>query len=208
MADEMRDLVRRGYDQGAYDQEFRASDALAPLEARFLERLCAGVPAGGRILDLGSGTGVPYDRYLVARGYAVTGVDFSARHVALARANVPAATYVQGDFTAQAFETASFDAVVSLYAIFHLPREEHAGLFRQIAGWLKPGGLLLATLGAHDMPHIEGEFVGSWMAWSSYAPTVYLYMLADLGLAVRWAEFENRPGHDEHHFWLLAEKPA
>jgi SAM-dependent methyltransferase len=208
MAEEMRALVRRGYDRGAYDREFRARDALTPLEARFLARLSDGLPAGARILDLGSGTGVPYDRHLAAQGYALTGVDFSAKHVALARANVPAAAYVQGDFSAVTFPAESFDAVVSFYAVFHLPREEHAGLFRRIAGWLKPGGLLLATLGAGDMPYDEDEFAGARMAWSSYAPTAYLRLLAESGLALRWAEFEGRPGDEEHHFWLLAQKGA
>ncbi len=45
---------------------------------------------------------------------------------------------------------ASFDAVVALYSMAHLPRERHAALLARIAGWLRPGGLFLASLGAGD----------------------------------------------------------
>lgn len=44
---------------------------------------------GARVLDLGSGTGVPTARQLADAGFEVVGVDFSARMVALARGTSP-----------------------------------------------------------------------------------------------------------------------
>ena len=38
------------------------------------------------------------------------------------------------------FPAGSFDAIVSFYAIFHIPRQEHLNLFRRFAQWLRPGG--------------------------------------------------------------------
>lgn len=59
-----------------------------------------------------------------AGGYRVTGVDFSAVQVGRARQLVPAAVFVQADATQVSFQPASFDAVVSLYALIHLPLDE------------------------------------------------------------------------------------
>lgn len=42
--------------------------------------------------------------------------------------------------------------MVALYSVAHLPRERHFALYSRIAEWLRPGGLLLASLGVGDEP--------------------------------------------------------
>ena len=42
---------------------------------------------------------------------------------------------------------ASFDAVVCLYAIIHVPLDLQPALISNIATWLRPGGWLLMTAG-------------------------------------------------------------
>jgi ubiquinone/menaquinone biosynthesis C-methylase UbiE len=51
----------------------------------------------------------------------MTGVDISAAQLALARQHVPNATLIQADMMALAFPPASFDAIVALYSLIHLP---------------------------------------------------------------------------------------
>ena len=75
-----------------------------------------------------------------------TGVDISGAQIALARKNVPGATFVHGDMSKLDFPASSFDAIVSFYTIEHLPRERHAERFGRFASWLRPGGRLLFTL--------------------------------------------------------------
>ena len=53
--------------------------------------LAASLGPGGRVLDLGCGTGLPTARQLTDAGLRVTGVDLSAGMLALARENVPEA---------------------------------------------------------------------------------------------------------------------
>jgi SAM-dependent methyltransferase len=203
----MRAVVRSGYDRDSYDAVFRADPVLQPFETGFLALLARGLPGEARVLDLGSGTGVPYDRFLAGRGFLVTGVDFSSKHLALARRNVPQAAYVRGDFSRIGFAPESFDAVVSFYAIFHLPRREHPVLFTKIRRWLKPGGALLATLGTSDMEcDEEADWLGAPMMWSSFPPEEYLRILKQTGFTVRKSGFEGAPGEEEYHFWVLAEK--
>lgn len=193
-------LVEAGYD--AVSAEFNATrrmqdaDALAPL----FERL----PDGARVLDLGCGAGVPVARALAER-FAVRGVDISAGQLALAREQVSGATFVQADMRTFDVPEASLDAVVSFYAIFHLPREEHAGLFGRIHRWLRPGGLLLASLAWRDEAAYTEDFLGVEMHWSNYAIEEYRQMLAAAGFVVLETR-ELTAWPDEVHPLVLAEK--
>ena len=170
-------LVREGYDRCAAAYERARWQETAPALSLLMPRL----PEGARVLDVGCGAGVPVAREL-ARRHDVTGVDLSGEMVARARINVPEATFIQADIMTLDFAPASFDTVVSFYAIFHIPREEHAELFRRIHCWLKPGGYLLATLSDLDEPTCtEDDFFGVTMVWSNYSMREYRVMLAQTG---------------------------
>jgi cyclopropane fatty-acyl-phospholipid synthase-like methyltransferase len=204
---DMRTIVQAGYEKDDYVRVFRANPNPTPFEIRFLDLLDPYLSSEASILDLGSGTGLPYDKYLVEKGYRLSGVDFSSKHLALARQNVPQATYLHGDFSKIVFAPSAFDAIVSFYAIFHLPRQEHPTLFARMYQWLKPQGVLLVTLGTSDMEYgEETDWVGAPMVWSSYAPEVYRQMLVKQGFRLRISDFEGAPGDEEYHFWLLAQK--
>jgi cyclopropane fatty-acyl-phospholipid synthase-like methyltransferase len=207
MKQNMREVVQSGYEADDYEKAFRADPVLRPMEMEFLDMLVQDLTKGARVLDLGSGTGLPYDQYLVSRGIHVTGVDFSPKHLARARRNVPQAEYIQGDFSKADFSPETFDAVTAFYAIFHLPRLEHAALFARMHRWLKPRGKILVTLGTSDMDcDAEADWLGAPMMWSSYPPEKYLHILKSTGFVVRKSGHEGAPGDEEYHYWLLAEK--
>jgi len=164
------------------------------------------------VLDVGCGAGVPLARAL-ARRFAVTGVDISGAMIERARANVPAGTFLQGDIMAVDFPPCRFHAVVAYYSIFHLPREEHVGLFRRINRWLKPGGYLLATVSlSGEASYTEDDFFGVPMYWSNYALEEYQGMLEGLGFqlletAVIGHGYGNHHhGPKERHPLLFAQK--
>lgn len=175
-----RVLVARGYDAVATD--FNASRAGG--DAQALTPLLARLPRGARVLDLGCGAGVPIASTLSDAGLDVIGVDLSAGQLALARTQAPGVALLRGDMTTCAFAPASFDAVVSFYAIFHLPREQHESLCGRVASWLRPGGYLLATLATHDEPAYTEDFFGAEMYWSNYGIATYRAMLDRCGFDV------------------------
>ena len=201
----MRKIVERGYDEGDYEGHYRLGRVLNERETRLFNRLLENVSQGGKILDLGSGTGIPYDSHLVERGYDVTGVDISGKHVAMASENVPGARFVKADFTEYDAGGELYDAIISMYSIFHIPREEHAALLQRMYGGLKHGGRVLVTLGTEDMEMDVAEFVGSTMAWSSY--TLEENMRIFRGAGFKLIAVEEEDEEDEHHLWLLGEKP-
>jgi 2-polyprenyl-3-methyl-5-hydroxy-6-metoxy-1,4-benzoquinol methylase len=98
---------------------------------------------GARVLDIGSGSGVPTGRLLVARGCEVLGVDVSDAQVQLARELVPEGRFECADILDWDAEERSFDAVVSFFALVHIDAREQ--LAARIARWLSPGGHLLVT---------------------------------------------------------------
>ena len=167
------------------------------------------LPEGARILDLGCGAGAPVARRLAER-FEVTGVDISDRQIELARRNVPGATFIHGDMASQRFPEASFDAVVTFFSIFHLPREEHGALFRMIASWLRPGGYLVASTGTYSDPGtIEEDWLGAPMYWSFHPRAVTLEMLRASGLEIVQARDETgeEDGQPTTFLWLVAQKP-
>src|SRR5512133_1157586 len=128
-------LVAQGYDQCAEAYEQARRESVHP-EIKWLKKQ---LPNRAHVLDIGCGSGLPVTRDLSKR-FVVTGVDISSEQIRRARENVRHATFFHSDIMAIDFSVASFDAVVALYAIFHLPRGEHARLFGNIRRWLKPGG--------------------------------------------------------------------
>ena len=203
----MSDLVRSGYDANDYHDLYRSDEQLDDLEEHLLKNFIAGMPPGSRVLDLGCGSGLPYTRYLVDAGLDVLGVDFSIRQLTRAWGVVPQTQLVLADAMQFALQTGALDGIICMYMLFHTPRERHTSLLARIRTWLKPGGRLLITLGARDMPcDHEQDWCGAPMAWSSYAPEAYQQTLAQMGLKIERDAFEGSPGEEEYHYWVLASK--
>ncbi len=146
-SDDERDLVRRGYDELSY--HYRRDDAEDGQYGPWLAGLHQRLPASSAVLDLGCGCGIPVARFLADGGHHVTGVDISEVQIERARRLVPAASFLRADVTEVRLPPASFDAVVRLYALSHMPLAQQPPLLDRIATWLRPGGWLLVTVG-HD----------------------------------------------------------
>ena len=203
-----RRTVESGYDQMA-EQYLATKDPEDPLALRALRDLASLLPKEAIVLDLGCGAGVPVTRWLADRGFAVTGVDVSAKQLELARTNVPAGTFLQADMTEVVFGPESFDAVLAFHSIIHVPRTEHPTLLKNIHRWLKPGGALLATMTVTDYEGRDEDWEG-WgapMVWSHYDRNANVAMLRDAGFEIKYAE--PRTGDEtETWLWVLARKKS
>ena len=176
-----RALVRAAYDRCAMDY---ASQRRATAEVE-LNLITERLKSGSRILDVGCGAGIPVARHL-EESFDVTGIDVSSSMIALARQNVPSARFIHADVMEMEFPAASFDAIVSYYSVFHIPRQEHRELFRRFARWLRPDGLLLFTVARKDdgPGYTEDDFFGETMYWSNFGPSTYRKLLADTGFRI------------------------
>jgi 2-polyprenyl-3-methyl-5-hydroxy-6-metoxy-1,4-benzoquinol methylase len=197
-----RDIVRLGYD--AISHSYR-DDAGHPNPrtsestdkyAAWIAELAEMLPAGARVLDLGCGAGVPASRLLIERGFAVLGIDISEVQIERARRLVPDATFVQGDLVTWEAEPASFDAVICLYTLIHVPLEDQRNLLPRLRRWLRPNGCLLAIFGRDRWSAVE-EYQGVPMFWDQADHTTYMEWLMDAGLVPLWDRFipEGTSGH-------------
>jgi 2-polyprenyl-3-methyl-5-hydroxy-6-metoxy-1,4-benzoquinol methylase len=148
-------------------------------------------------------------RDLAAAGLAVTGVDLSDVQVERARCLVPAATFLRSDAADVSFPDGSFDAVVCLYMLIHVPLEEQPALLTRIASWLARGGVLLLTAGQWAWTGTEEDWLGGGapMWWSHADAATYRRWLAEAGLLIEAEEFV--PDGDSGHalFWCRRSDP-
>ena len=198
-----RDLVRRGYDaiSYAYRDDAGRSNPKQPGEstdpyAGWIPELAALLRPRARILDLGCGAGVPATKLLAARNFDVLGLDISAVQVARARQLVPGATFEQADMATWEYEGPAFDAVVSFYALIHVPLQDQLNLLAKIRRWLRREGYLLAIVGAERWTGTE-EYFGSPMFWDHGDRASYLTWLAEARLTPLWDRYvpEGSAGH-------------
>jgi SAM-dependent methyltransferase len=131
-------------------------------EKPWLDRFTAGVPPGGAILDLGCGLGEPIARYLIERGFRVTGLDSSPSLIALCRARFPGEEWIVGDMRELALGR-TFDGLIAWHSFFHLSPEHQRPIFPRFAAHLRPGGRLMFTSGER-----HGEAIGSWQGEPLY----------------------------------------
>jgi SAM-dependent methyltransferase len=199
-------VVRTGYDTIADRYAVWSASFETPV-GEWLARFVEQVPAGGRVLELGCGGENPSTRELASR-YDYVGVDISSGQLERARRAFPGARFVLGDASAVELEADSFDGVVSLFMLGHVPRAEQGPLLRRIAAWLRPRGWLLATLGTADAAGmVEDDWLGAPMFFASFDEETNRRLLTGAGFELvdaRVVPFEE-PGHGLVRFmWVLA----
>lgn len=139
------DAVRAHYD--AWNAECRDADfdSIEPEIRVRAEIVLQELRSQGRafdgILEIGCGTGWMTDR-LRAFG-PITAIDLSPRAIEIARRRGLDARFIAGDFLAEPFAPASFDAVVCVETLFYV--QDQQAVVRKMAELLRPGGSALIT---------------------------------------------------------------
>ncbi len=165
--------------------------------------LVARLSPGSLVLDAGCGAGVPVAARLVDHGFATIGLDLSLRQLRLGNEQVRGWRTVQGDLSELPFPAAAFDAVVSFYAVIHVPRALHPAIFEEVHRVLRPGGWALLCLGAADLPEDDdpASWLGTRMYWSHYDATTNLRLLREAGFVLDDDhEVPDPMGHRGHLF--------
>ena len=163
----------------------------------------------GHILDLGCGTGDPFSKMFVDKGWKVTGVDFSNKMLILASKYVPEMKTICADICDVNFDNSTFDAITLIYSLFHIPCIEHEKLFKKIYNWLKPEGKILFTYATKEYTgHNEFNgyitFMGQKLFYSHTTPEKLYQTLKDIGFNIESADYRNIA--DETFLWVTISK--
>lgn len=125
-----------------------SKDRSAALRAFLVEK--AGVPAGGRFLDICTGTGAVALRAqeTTGRDGVAMGLDFSQGMIRKAsekarRANLDGVYFVVGDAACLPFRAAAFEAVTCSHAMYELSPEVRSRALGEAHRVLRPGGRFL-----------------------------------------------------------------
>ncbi len=206
ITDPRKAIVAAGYDVVA--ERYLEWSGGAQIRNHYLRQFYDLVPVDGRVLDLGCGAGVPVAKKLAERA-SVIGVDISAAQVELAREKVPEASFINADMMAVEFPPESFDGISAFFSLTHLPREEHAVMLQRIAGWLRPGGVFVASMGDSGSEYvIENDWLGAPMFFSQFDAATNSQLIRLAGL---------QPFHEEvvahiedecmiRFLWVMARK--
>ncbi|MFI7277983.1 class I SAM-dependent methyltransferase [Streptomyces sp. NPDC049879] len=177
-----------------------------------------GLRRGQDVLEAGGGAG-SVARWMAGQGARVTVTDLDTSFLTGLAAD--GVRVLRHDLYADDFPPASFDIVHTRYVVMHLPDPDLA--VARLAGWLKPGGVLLveepAAFPVLDSPHpayrtlMRAYFahlersVGSDTAWARSLPVpLERAGLAGVGLDARLRPL--RGGDGEARWWRLTLEQA
>jgi cyclopropane fatty-acyl-phospholipid synthase-like methyltransferase len=205
MAERDAEIIASGYDDVADEYEaLESADAPWPRLAR-VRAFAADLPQGSRVLDLGCGNGVPATRELALK-HTVTGVDVSEEQLARARANVPGATFICGDARDVDLPVGTFDAIVALYLVDNVPRDDYPAFFRRLRQGLRRGGRLLLSAEPGDEPWRPYTWLGVPMFINTVPTDELVRLLEEAGLSVVSVELESQleGGRPIEYAWVVA----
>ena len=151
-AEAVKALERAGWSEKAESYGLLTGRITARLVEPLLD--AAGVAAGMRVLDVGTGPGYAARR-AAERGAVAAGVDIADEVVALARRSNSGVRFLRGDAEDLPFAERSFEALVCSFGINHFPRPECA--IEEFARVVTPGGGI--ALSTWDLPE-HNRFLG------------------------------------------------
>ncbi len=201
-----KNKVKESYERNNYIEDYRKRELLS-FERDIFDQVISYLPKNGSVLDLGCGSGYPYDRYFVDNKFNLTGVDFSTKHINQAKHNNPSATYIEEDIEKFNYAT-NYDLIMMLFSLLHIPREHHKEILKRLYNHLNDNGILLLTLRDEDVGNMKyrNDFCGDEMYWSYYSYDKYIELLNEIGFKVLYSVNQNKFGISESHNWLILKK--
>lgn len=140
-------------------QKTRNSTDINRCIADFVELL---VP-NGNVLDVGCGTGYPIAKYLVSRGFFVTGIDISQKMIDKAsKLQLKNALFLKKDILHYSTDRL-YDGVIAFDSIWHIEKNKQPDVYSKIASLMKRGAYFIFTHGNRN-----SETVGTMFGQNFY----------------------------------------
>ena len=203
----MTACVRHSYNTNDYNNCYRKREFLTSFEEKsinhFLSKIDNKTP---KILDVGCGSGKPYDQFLLSKNCQLIGIDISKKQIELAKHNAPSAKFININFLR--YNTSErFNGVMMLYSLFHVNRDYHKKFLAKIYTILEEDGKVLLNIRKEDnLLKFRSGFCGKSMFWSHYDYKTFKRILRDVGFKYEVLGDEKNNGSSGSHVWLLLHK--
>ena len=193
-------LVKEGYDMISenflsFRHQFDNSQELI-IFAKFL-------PENGKVLDVGCGVGIPVAGFFVENGFELTGIDISEGMLKKARENIPEAQFFQYNMVDLDFPDNHFDGIVSIYSMFHVPKQKHVKIIKNFHRMLKKEGCMMLVFNPRENEGVD-DFLGTDMYWSCHKPEISRELVLKAGFEIIYDEILDRG--NELMYWVMAKK--
>jgi trans-aconitate methyltransferase len=149
-------------------------------EKPWLDKLLKFMAPGSSVLDVGCGAGEPISRYVLERGFSVTGVDSSPKMIETCKTRFPDQSWIVMDMRELTLGE-RFAGIIAWDSFFHLNPDEQRQVLQRFLTHLDSRGALLLTVG-HQSGEVLGTVEGEEVYHSSLAPEEYEQILRSCGL--------------------------
>lgn len=157
----------------------------------------------GRAIDIGCGSSGRIIALLQSRGFEVEGLDFSSEMIALAKKKHPQVVFHHADICTWEAPR-KYDLISAWDSIWHVPLDQHEAVLKKLCAALNPGGVLIFTTGAVDVPgEVTNPFQGEPLYHAVLGVPQLLRLLDQFDCVCRHLEADQFP---EKHLYLIVQK--
>ncbi len=170
-----------------YDKLSQVYDDYFSENADHLDEFLALVPKGGKILDVGCGTGKDTG-YMASKGFEIIGVDLSEGMLAKAKAKYPDLDLRLEDMRKLDFPKNNFDGILVAYAIFYIPKRDVLPTLKMLNCFLKKGGPTLFVIQEGKSEELfipEPLMDGEMLFVNVYSEEEFVELLKQAGFSVK-----------------------
>lgn len=154
-------------------------------------------------LDVGCGSNGRFIELLGQHGFAVEGLDVSARMLELAQQRHPTATFQLAD-VCEWTPARSYDFISAWDSIWHVPLSAQQPVLNKLFGCLAPEGVCIFTMGGLDTAAEKTDSaMGPQMYYSTLGVSKVLQLVEAAGCTCRHLEFDQYP---EPHVYLIVQR--
>lgn len=97
------------------------------------------------------------------------------------------------------FKHNSFDGVICLYTLIHIPRKHHLSILKKFYRILRPKGSMLISVGLTDTKEKIENYHGVRMYWSYFDRKKNLELIGKVGFLIKWKKVVG-PSSNRHLF--------
>ncbi|MHA1669177.1 MAG: class I SAM-dependent methyltransferase [Promethearchaeota archaeon] len=152
-----------------------------------VEFFCRELPKKSFILDIGSGTGLPFAKLFLEKEFDYLGIDISSQMIKIARKNVPSAKFKEISMMKLNCDR-EFDGIFSHYTMILLNPDMFKNVARKVVKALKKNGLFYLSLNEPKVKDADldedviCEIMGENMYSRAYTEDEILDVFSPLGV--------------------------